>query len=217
MLKLEDLFVYIDLLPILVVSFYFRKVKELPIWVIFLYSAYSFINNQVILNLVKHKTSVVTLLSFFTLFEYLLFATILFLILKNSKFKKAIILISPSFAAICVYFIFWGGLKSFDSIQTAIECILIITFCLVYFYEQLVSPEVEFIYNSYKFWIIIALLLYLAGTFFIFVFAADMPQKERDSYWPILYVCGIVRNILFAIAVYLSTRPQDEEPYQSLI
>jgi hypothetical protein len=217
MLKLEDFFVYIDLLPILVVLFFFKKIKEMPIWVIFLYCAYSFANNKIILNFLNHKISVVNLLSFFTLFEYLLFAAILFLILKSPKFKKAILLISPSFAAICVYFIFWGSLKSFDSVQTAIECILIITFCLVYFYEQLVSPEVEFIYNSYKFWIIIALLLYLAGTFFIFVFAADMPLKERDSYWPILYVCGIVRNILFAIAVYLSTRPQDEEPYQSLI
>lgn len=217
MLGLDNLFVYFDLLPILVILIFAKKIKEWPIWVIFIYCTYSFINNLVILYYVSHNIKVAKLLYFFTLFEYLLFSIILFQILKNRFIRKIILFSSPIFAILCTYLIVWGKIRSFDSIQTAIECILIITFCLAYFYEQLIRPEIEFIYNSYKFWIIIALILYLAGSFFVFVFAADISQQERDKYWNILYVCGIVRNILFAIAVYISTRPQDEEPYQSLI
>jgi hypothetical protein len=210
---------YFDLLPILVVLFFYKKIKSQPIWVLFVYSIYSFGNNLLILYFTTYRPTYDfnKFVFFFTLFEYLFFAATLYFILKSQVVKKTLLFISPLFAIFCVYFIFWGAIKRFDSLQTSIECIIIIVICLYYFYEQLMSPEVELIYTSYKFWIIIGLLLYLAGSFFIFVFAADMPKKESDNYWPILFVCGIIRNILFAIAVYLSTRPQDEEPYQSLI
>jgi hypothetical protein len=214
--KLEDLFVYIDLLPVLVTLLFLKKIKEWPIWVIFLYCLYSLVNNLFILYYSNHGVKFTKLLYFFTLFEYLLFATILFIILKGNLVKKLILIISPIFALVCIYFTFFVNLKRFDSIQTSIECILIILLCLYYFYEQLTRPDVEFIYNSYKFWIVIALLLYLAGSFFLFVFAADLPIEERERYWPILYVCGIIRNLLFTFAIYMSTRPQaEEEPYES--
>lgn len=164
-----------------------------------------------------HRISYFKLLYFFTLFEYLLFVAILFKLLRSKLIKKAILLISPTFVLFCIYFIFGYKIKKFDSLQTSVECILIILLCLYYFYEQLTNPEFEFIYNNYKFWVVLGLLLYLAGSFFIFVFASQLSEAESDMYWPILYVCGIVRNILFAIAVYLSTRPRDEKPYQSPI
>jgi hypothetical protein len=214
--KLEDLFVYIDLLPVLVILLFIKKIKERPIWVIFVYCIYSFINNTLILNREIEKTSFTKLVYFFTLFEYLLFAFIIYLIIKNILAKKIIFYASLVFALICAYFIFWGNLKGLDSNQTSVECILIIIYCLYYFYEQLTSPDVEFIHTSYKFWVVIALLLYLSGSFFLFVYANDMPDQEAARYWPILYISGIIRNLLFAFAIYLSTRKsEDEEPYES--
>jgi hypothetical protein len=206
---LEDLFLYSDLLPLLVILLLFKKIKEWPIKVIFCYSLYSFINNQVLL-FTSDPAKVSKLIYFFTLFEYLLFVTLIYLIIVSRKAKTFLIVASPVFAAVCLYFIFGAKLKAFDSVQTGIECIIIISFCLFYFYERLVSPQVINLFGSYQFWIILALLLYLSGAFFLFVFAVDLPDDERNGYWPILHVCGIIRNILFAIAVYLSTRPPDE-------
>ena len=214
---LEKISYFIDLLPVLVFLLFIKKIKEKSIWVIAIYSLYSFINNYTILEKVKVNANVDLLLYFVTLFEFLLFATILIFILDNRIIKKLILFIALIACSIYIYCIIAKKLVGFDSIPISVECTIIILFCLYYFYEQLTSPEVEFIYTSYKFWIILGLLLYLAGSFFVFVFAADLSISERDNYWPIIYGCGIVRNILFAIAVYLSTRPQDEEPYQSLI
>jgi len=217
MLKLEDLFFYSDLLPILVILFFIKKIREWPIWLIAIYCTYSFTNNMVILYYNNHHIKFDNLLRYFTLFEYLLFSTILYLLIKNKLVKKIMLVISPIFVLFCIYYIYWGKADPFDSLQTSIECFIIIILCLYYFFEQLTNPEFEFIYSSYKFWIILGLLLYLAGSFFLFVFASQISDKAGDKYWPILYVCGIIRNILLTISVYLSTRPRDEEPYQSLI
>jgi hypothetical protein len=211
--KLEDLFVYSDLLPILVTLLLIRKVRERPIWVIFLYNLYSLINNKIVLYYDQKHTEIYNLLYTFTLIEYILFALILFLLIKNKIIKKAILLLSAIFSVFCTYYIVSGNLIAFDSIQTSVECILVIIYCLYFFYEQLINPEVEFIYRSYKFWIVIALLLYLAGSFFLFVYAAKMKFEEKVEYWPILYVSGIIRNLLFAFAIYLSTRKTEEGEY----
>lgn len=214
---LEKISYYIDLLPALVFLLFIFKIKEKPIWVIFIYCLYSFINNYIILEEVKKNETLNLLLYLFTLLEFLLFSTILYFIIISNAVRRIIFIVSILASVIYTYFIATHKLTGFDSVPTSVECTLVIAFCLYYFYEQLTSPAVEFIYNSYKFWVIVGLLLYLAGAFFLFVFAADLSSVERAKYWPILYVCGIIRNILFAIAVYLSTRPQDEEPYQSLI
>lgn len=217
MLKLENFFIYFDLLPILVILLFVKKIKEWSIWAILVYCIYSFTNNLIILYKVSHSVKYLKLLYFFTLFEYLLFATILFLILRNKLVKKFMLVISPAFVLFCFYFIFLSNLKKFDSLQTSVECIILIVLCIYYFFEQLGNPEVEFIYNSYKFWVVVGILLYLAGSFFVFAFATTFSNTQGNNYWSIIYVSGILRNILFAIAVYLSTRPRDEEPYQSLI
>lgn len=217
MQSLSNVSYWLDLLPVLVFLFFVKKIREKPIWAIFIYSIYSFVNNSFVFYNIKHKIDYSKFYYTFTLFEYLLFVTMLFFIIKSNIVKKLIIPISIFFTFFCAYYILASKIDGFDSIQTAVECILIIILCLFYFYEQLISQEVALIYNNYKFWIVIALLLYLAGAFFIFVFAASMPKKEADSYWAIIFIGAIIRNILFTIAVYLSTRPQDEEPYQSLI
>lgn len=217
MQELATIFIYFDLLPILTAVFFIKKIKEQSIWAIIIYCTYSFINNQAIAYRGAHKLGYQNLYYYFTLFEYILFSFLLIKVINSKVAKKIIVFIAPLFTLFCIYFILRGNLTGFDSKQTSIECVIIIFGCLYYFYEQLVSPEVEFLYSNYKFWIIIALLIYLSGSFFIFVFAADLPKKDADSFWPIIYIAAIVRNILFAIAVYLSTRPQDEEPYQSLI
>ncbi len=213
---LSDFSVYSALLPILAVLFLHKKVNKWPIWVILIYSIYSFLNDLSILYLAKTNTNIKILLYYYTLIEYLLFTILLLLIIRSKFFKKIFIFISISFACFCVYWILIGNFTRFDSLQTSIECIIIIITCLFYLYEQLTKPQVEFIHSNYKFWIVISLLIYLAGVFFLFAYAADLPKKENEKYWPILHICNIIKNLLFAVAIYISSRPEDiEETYYS--
>jgi hypothetical protein len=216
MTELSKLSVYSSLLPILISLFFYKKIKEISIWVVVLYCLYSFVNDEIIDHKLKHDQNVSIYLYYFTLFEYLAFGGILYTFIKKSAIKKVLIFATIIFSFFCLYMINFGKLKVFDSLQTSIECIIIILFCLYFLFEQLANPQEEFIYTSYKFWITITLLIYLSGAFFLFTYAADLPYEERQDYWSILFICNIIKNILFSMAIYISTRlRKDNEPYES--
>lgn len=202
--------IYTPLIPILVFLIFFKKIKEIPIWVIFLYSLYSFINDQIMVVKVDAKKDVSLFLYYFTLFEYISFSVILYFFITHPIVKKILIAVSIVFSLFCLYIIHFEKINDFDSLQTSIECIIFILICLFFLYEQLIKPQIEFLHSNYKVWVVITLLLYLGGAFFLFAFAVYLPAAERQKYWPILLLSNIVKNILFAIAVYISTRPRDD-------
>jgi hypothetical protein len=62
--------------------------------------------------------------------------------------------------------------------------------------------EEIFIYNTYQFWIIIGFMVYLGGSFFIYIFANVVTAKTRHQFWFLTYVFYIVKNILFTIGLF---------------
>jgi hypothetical protein len=214
---LQSISIYSALLPILVFLLCLKRVTEKPIWVIFFYSLYTALNDLTLLykpDIVENQNY---LLYYFTLFEYLAFATLLYFFLYKKIVRLIIIATSLVFIGICIYMIHFKHVKDFDSIQTSLECILIILFCLYFFYEKLITPKFELIYGNYRFWVVLTLLIYLSGAFFLFAFASDLPFAEKQKYWPILYVCNILKNILFSVAIYVSTKQIENDSYESLI
>lgn len=205
-----------SLLPILVFLPFLLKKKELPVWVIFFYSLYSFSNDTIIIYRSDHHLRFSIFLYIFTIIEYLLFAFILFKVIINKKVKQIIILASVLFTAFCLFNILGKHIHQFDSVQASIESILIIAYCITYFYEQINQPQVTFIYADYKFWIVIACLIYLAGSFFLYVYAAAIPTAMRKEYWVINLFCNIIKNILFAIAIIIHVKAPKSTKIQSL-
>ena len=63
------------------------------------------------------------------------------------------------------------------------------------------NPKVLFIYNQYQFWIIVGLMLYLSGSFFIYIFANQIPRTEVAKYWFIVDIFLIIKNIFFTIGI----------------
>jgi hypothetical protein len=76
--------------------------------------------------------------------------------------------------------------------------------------------EISFIYASKTFWIIVAILVYMSATFFLFVSAEFLTQQERAAYWFINLISNLIKNILLTIAFIMPNykpRPLDERPY----
>ena len=65
--------------------------------------------------------------------------------------------------------------------------------------------------------------MYLAGTFFIFIYSANLTQEELDQYWPINYFFNALKNILFGLAFFIHGRKakkiteKDSLDYYSII
>lgn len=89
--------------------------------------------------------------------------------------------------------------------MTGVETVLIIAMCIYYFFDQLKQPNTLLIYSSINFWIIIAFLIYLSGTFFLYLYAdnARMDKAFRMQYYLINSSFYILKNILLAIAMLM--------------
>jgi hypothetical protein len=216
---LQIITLFSALLPITTILVLFKKIKSWQLWVIAFYCIYSFTNDNLILSRFNKGLEISTLLYSFTIVEYLVFATYLWSILKNKTFKYILIAASAFFTIYCLTYLIQNTFIKFDSIQTSIEAIVIITFCIIYLFEEMNQPQVTFIYSSYHFWIVIGILIYLAGTFFFFVYASNLSNAELDSFSIINHISNILKNILFSIAFVIYAKvpkirnPREYQPF----
>jgi hypothetical protein len=202
---------YSALLPLVIVFFYSRIKKDnnyLRYWVILLYCILSFLEFLVYRFFHAGTKPVIELivLSTFTIFEYSFFAYFLYLNINNNSLKKLIIILSILFVGYALFHFKFNTDKNFDSVPASVECILIIIYCIFYFFDKLNDPSINFVYSTPSFWIIVGFLIYLSGTLFLFLYAANLPRKESMEYWFINDICNIIKNILFAIALSMNKK-----------
>lgn len=180
--------------------------------VIFFYSIYSFLNDLVIIYRSSVGLKFSVFLYTFTVIEYIFFSFLLYYLIKSSLVKKAIIVCSLLFIAFCLYNILNEPIKVFDSLQASIESILVLAYCIIYFYEQLNQPQISFIYTKYTFWLITGVLIYLSGTFFLFAFAVNLPEETRDQFWIINLICSVLKNVLFTVSILIYIKTSKKPP-----
>jgi hypothetical protein len=202
---IENLFNYLaffsDLLPCLFFLLYFKKTKSnRAIWIVIIYSIYDILTNLGLLYL-DHKPSRVFLYSSYTFFEYGLFASILYIFIANKKFRKFIVIISLCFSVFIIAYNLVVKVVGIDSIPIGVEAILILIFSFYYLYEQMQDTRSLFIYSRFSFWIVLAMLLYLAGSFFIYIYASRLATEQVGRYWIFTNVFSILKNIFFTIAI----------------
>ena len=208
---LESISIYSPLLPILAFLFFRLKERELPLWVIFFYSLCSLANDSIISYRYERDLSLQPFLAIFTIAEYILYTGILFYTIQNSLLRKVIIVLSTGFILFCLFSIITNQVTNkFDSIQASLESLLIIIYCVFYFFEQINKPQVLFIYSTYIFWAVIAILISLSCTFFLYVFAANLSEKIKTEFWPIQWIGNIIRSLLFALAIIIYSRQKKE-------
>ncbi|MES2880513.1 MAG: hypothetical protein V4676_00085, partial [Bacteroidota bacterium] len=93
-----------------------------------------------------------------------------------------------------------------DSIPIGFETILIFIFTFLYFYEQLNDTTELLIYTKPHFWCVLGILIYLSGSFFIYIFANQITIEELGQFWIITNIVSIVKNLFFTLAFFLQAR-----------
>jgi len=157
--------------------------------------------------------------STFTFIEYSIFTFIIYSTLKNLKIKKLILILSILFILFTTIFNIVTNFQKIDSIPIGIETILILLFSFYFLYEQTNDPGSLFIYNKYQFWIIIGFMIYLAGSFFVFLYASGLENELLTQYWFLTNCFYVLMIILFTVAFYIhlkknkSTYSQKLRPY----
>lgn len=197
---------YIDYIPILLFIIYFQKCKfNKGLWIIISGCIFSII----IVKLVETATKPAFkhyLISFYTLSEYLIFALFLWISLKSKLFKKILIAASIPFFLFLIIYSIQIKFARFDTLPIGIETILVLVFSFCFLYEQMNESKDQFIYQDYRFWVILGMMTYLAGSFFIYIYAEQFNIEEWKKYRFLTLVFYILKNIFFTIGIIVHAR-----------
>lgn len=171
------------------------------------------INLIIEFHLFEEKASFYLFASF-TFFEYTLFAYFLFIVITGAFFRKAIIVISCLYIVFLLIYYITAPVKGIDSIPIGIETILLLIFSFYFLYEQMNNTETLFIYHKYSFWIVLGIMMYLSGSFFIYIFANK--RHEAVEYWYFTNVFSILKNIFFSISIWAHLKGLKENNFKRI-
>jgi hypothetical protein len=110
------------------------------------------------------------------------------------------------FIGISIFDLSQTNAESFDSLPTVVECLILIALSIFYFYEQLTDSSSLFLYNTANFWIIVGVILFFSGSFFVFIYAqsnAHLPGFNT-TFKLIMGISSLIENILFLIAFIIA-------------
>jgi hypothetical protein len=96
-------------------------------------------------------------------------------------------------------------LNSFASRPATVESLLILILSLYYLFEQINNTDTIFIYSKKTFWVVASLIIYISGTFFLFIFAQKMLNDPvfLNQYTIMNSLLYITRNILITIGLVI--------------
>jgi hypothetical protein len=178
--------------------------------VIFFYFLYSIVSD-LFLDQISKKFLQTEIVSFrlFTIVEFISFS-IIFYKINFSISKKRIILQSSSlfFLAIIIDLL-TNSIENFDSLPTGVESILILFYCILTLYEQISTGK-----PLYSFPVLFAfsLILFFAGTFFLFILSQNNFENEEFStlYDYIVAISKILMTLLMSVGILANRRTETQ-------
>ena len=153
-------------------------------------------------------------INLFSLLEYLFISYFYFLILKNRRYKKSLVIVSVIYL---IYFVidslFIEDITiDFSSGPAAIEAIILLVYSILYLFEEINNTVTLFIYSKKSFWIVVAIIIYISGTFFLFIFAQNNMADPtfQKQYLVMNSVLYIIKSLLFSIAFIIIESNENE-------
>jgi len=170
-----------ELLPIIFYLCFVKRNSGQGLWVIFLYCLSSILM-EAILGLLSHKADNFYIYAFFTICEYLILTLFFYQSLKEKKLRYIQIGGTTVFFVVAIVNFIYKKAETFDSLSATVEAIIIIIYSILFLYDQIKDPSIVFVYNTKKFWVVIALFLYFSSTLFLFLYATTLTKQEYKNY-----------------------------------
>lgn len=127
--------------------------------------------------------------------------------LRSTQFADIVLLFFILFSLGNLFF--FQGPWVFNSVSNVVACLVLISFCIFYFYRLLTELPTMHILRLPMLWISFAVLTYYGGNFFLFLINNYLIYGDTDSHkvmWILHNLLNIIKNILFAVALWQSYR-----------
>ncbi|MCB9044334.1 MAG: hypothetical protein R2798_03255 [Chitinophagales bacterium] len=174
-----------------------RRISDL----FFILMAISFVNSliiEVINEIFPHDPGKYTIIvNLYNLYELVIYGIFFYRILENLKERKATKYIFSIFLITNVLnYFFYEGIMVFNSLALSLNCIVYITFAILYFRQILQNPVTLHLEKYPIFWLVAAIFFYHSASLFISLFqkfiylgyfAASFPIWNLYNIFVILY------------------------------
>jgi hypothetical protein len=151
----------------------------------------------------------------FAILEYALLTYFFYLVINSRLIRFLIVIFSLFYLAI---FIFYSksDKDQFNSIVSALGSVIILILSLCYFIIALKPTDIP-ITNIFtpRFLIVIALLLYVASTLFLYIIASKLSEKEMLQYWSINTYAGILTSLIISMAFIVFKYERQHPPSEN--
>ncbi len=193
---------------------FFKNNKNRRSIIILIYTLYSFLNDLVIERRLLAVSNIPDsfLLSLFTIVEFFFLFYYLNTLLNNRKIKIFLLFGSIVFgflALINLYKNFILKTTSLDTIPIAVSSIVLISGSIFYLFETIQKPEITFVYSKQSFWVVVGIMIYFSGTFFLFLQFDSLSRADQLNFWTINLICFVLKNIFFSISFTL--KPENQQ------
>jgi hypothetical protein len=167
----------------------------------------SFAADSISLALSESSVNNYLILNLYLISQFFVLAWILRSQANSRILMDSIIWISIIFCFI--NFTLFQGPWKFNSVSNVLASLILISFCLNYFFRLINDLPIVHIQQLPMFWISMGILTYYAGNFFLFLVKNYLLYGEDGSHrlmWVLHNLLNITKNILFAIGLWQSYR-----------
>jgi hypothetical protein len=144
------------------------------------------------------------LYSSYSNFEFIFYFFVLRSIIQNKRVKSLLLFILIAYPLVAIFNMFYFSAESdFQSKIYTVGCILIVVFCIIYFWELFQLPKTINIKNEPSFWICTAILFSYVVTFpywGLVDFMKTAPKIVLNNLLNLLMIINILSYLLFTIA-----------------
>jgi len=189
----------LGILPLL--SIILIKRKSISFKLLLFYLLYSLISDLVLSKLsIRFFNSEIYSFRLFTVVEYFSVSYILYCQIESLFFRKFIKFSSFVFALFIIVDIYNNQLNEFDSIPAGVEALFILTNSIILLYEKILKSNNYF--TSFV-WIAIGLILFFAGTFFLFIMSQNNYNNIdfNDTYGYLVAIFKILMYSFFFVGI----------------
>lgn len=180
---------------------YLLKSKPRVFGLISFYTFYCIFSDLVLTKVsLKYLGSELYAYRLFTIIEYISLTAFVYSLVVSKSIKKIILVGSLVFISISILDIYTSSFKSFDSLPSGVESILILSYTIFFIYERFSSPS--FTLDGFV-WIGIGLILFFSGTFFLFILSQNNFNDSTFlvTYGYIVASFNIIKNLFFSLGI----------------
>lgn len=181
--------------------------KALRVFALFVFIAVMFDMYSVITGYLGINN--LDVLHLYTVVEYSFLAYFLHSIIENKRVKNLILISIPVYGVLALsYSIFISNLVGFNSAGRVVECLLLSTFALYWFYSLLESDEYTSLKRYPYFWLNSGITLYFMGNVFMFMLYFLLNSPTDRDYWTVHSVLNVIANLFYLVGFLCSPRPR---------